>query len=134
MATIEAKSSRRAFLQASALTVTAMGLSSTRNLFAETGAAITPFRYVARQAALDDLRQRLARARWPERETVADWSQGVPLAKLRALVEYWRTKRQRQVGVWQGGQVGLGDVRFFRAGKCKGRRKECSNPHRMVSV
>ena len=33
----------------------------------------------------------MAQTRWPERETVADWSQGVPLTKLRALVEYWRT-------------------------------------------
>ena len=52
---------------------------------------ITPFTYHAPQSALDDLKQRLAQTRWPDRETVADWSQGVPLAKLRALVEYWRT-------------------------------------------
>jgi pimeloyl-ACP methyl ester carboxylesterase len=50
-----------------------------------------PFTYAAPESALEDLRQRLARARSPERETVNDWSQGVPLAKLRALVEYWRT-------------------------------------------
>jgi pimeloyl-ACP methyl ester carboxylesterase len=54
--------------------------------------AVTPFTYHAPQSALDDLRQRLAQARWPEREPVADWSQGVPLARLRALVEYWRTE------------------------------------------
>ena len=53
--------------------------------------AVTPFTYHAPQDALDDLTQRLAHARWPEREPVGDWSQGVPLAKLRALVEYWRT-------------------------------------------
>jgi epoxide hydrolase len=38
---------------------------------------------------IDDLRERLARARFPEAETVDDWSQGVPLAYLRELVEYW---------------------------------------------
>jgi Epoxide hydrolase N terminus len=81
--------SRRAFLRTSgALTVTAIGLSSGWNLFAEAGPAITPFTYRAPQKALDDLTQRLARTRWPERETVKDWTQGVPLAKLRALVEY----------------------------------------------
>ncbi len=41
---------------------------------------------------LDDLKRRLKATRWPNRETVSDWSQGVPLARVRALVEYWRTK------------------------------------------
>jgi len=57
----------------------------------QTGEEITPFTYHAPQSALDDLKQRLAQTRWPERETVSDWSQGVPLEKLRELVEYWRT-------------------------------------------
>lgn len=57
----------------------------------QTGEEITPFIYHAPQSALDDLKQRLAQTRWPERETVSDWSQGVPLEKLRGLVEYWRT-------------------------------------------
>ena len=42
------------------------------------------------EAALDDLRERLARTRWPERETVNDWSQGAPLARLQGLCEYWQ--------------------------------------------
>src|SRR5713226_9113784 len=54
--------------------------------------AVTPFEVHVPEAALDDLKKRLANARWPERETVTDWSQGVPLAKARALVEYWRTR------------------------------------------
>ena len=37
-----------------------------------------------------DLRERLARTRWPDAETVDDWSQGVPLAYLQELCEYWR--------------------------------------------
>jgi epoxide hydrolase len=51
---------------------------------------ITPFEVHVPQAALDDLKKRLASARWPDKEPVADWSQGVPLAKAQALVEYWR--------------------------------------------
>lgn len=39
--------------------------------------------------AVADLRDRLGRARWPEAETVEDWSQGVPLAYLREVCEYW---------------------------------------------
>jgi len=52
--------------------------------------AITPFTVAIPQAALDDLAERLDLARWPEAETVDDWSQGVPLAVLQPLVEYWR--------------------------------------------
>jgi epoxide hydrolase len=40
-------------------------------------------------ADLDDLRDRLRRTRWPEAETVDDWSQGIPLAYLRDLCGYW---------------------------------------------
>lgn len=41
------------------------------------------------EAALVDLRQRLMRTRWPDRETVDGWGHGVPLEKLKALCEYW---------------------------------------------
>ena len=41
------------------------------------------------QAELDDLRDRLRRTRWPERETVDDWSQGIPLAYVQELCAYW---------------------------------------------
>jgi epoxide hydrolase len=50
---------------------------------------VTPFRIEIPQADLDDLRERLVRARWPEAETVADWSQGVPRGYLRELCGYW---------------------------------------------
>jgi pimeloyl-ACP methyl ester carboxylesterase len=53
--------------------------------------ALTPFRVHVPDAAIDDLHQRLARTRWPERETVNDWSQGVPLSRARALVDYWQS-------------------------------------------
>lgn len=40
-------------------------------------------------AQVEDLRERLRRTRFPETETVDDWSQGVPLSYLRELTEYW---------------------------------------------
>ena len=54
--------------------------------------AETPFEIHVPAAALDDLKRRLANTRWPDKEPVADWSQGVPLAKALALFEYWRTR------------------------------------------
>ena len=51
---------------------------------------IEPFYLAVSQAELDDLRDRLSRVRWPDRETVDDTSQGPPLAKVRALCERWR--------------------------------------------
>ena len=52
--------------------------------------AISPFTLDIPQTDLDDLHRRLDATRWPERETVGDWSQGAPLAKVRALCEHWR--------------------------------------------
>jgi pimeloyl-ACP methyl ester carboxylesterase len=51
--------------------------------------SIRPFRVRVPQKAVDDLRRRLAATRWPDRETVADRSQGAQLALLRELVQYW---------------------------------------------
>jgi epoxide hydrolase len=50
---------------------------------------VTPFQLEVPEAELDDLRERLRRTRWPEPETVPDWSQGVPLAYLQDLCRYW---------------------------------------------
>jgi pimeloyl-ACP methyl ester carboxylesterase len=52
--------------------------------------AVTPFTLSVPQAEIDDLHRRLDQTRWPERETVDDWSQGAPLAKVQALCAYWR--------------------------------------------
>jgi pimeloyl-ACP methyl ester carboxylesterase len=52
--------------------------------------AIRPFHVNFPQAALDDLRRRIAATRWPEQETVADGSQGVQLATLKSLASYWQ--------------------------------------------
>jgi epoxide hydrolase len=61
--------------------------------------AITPFHVAIPQAELDDLEQRLARTRWPEREVAASWSQGVPLAKAQALIAHWHAHHDwRKIG------------------------------------
>src|SRR6476660_6736782 len=52
-------------------------------------AAIRPFRVEVREEDLDDLRRRLRATRWPEKETVGDLTQGVPLATMQELVRYW---------------------------------------------
>ena len=52
---------------------------------------IRPFRVDIPEEALDDLRRRIAATNWPERETVADQSQGVPLAMIQKLGRYWAT-------------------------------------------
>ena len=54
-------------------------------------AAIRPFRAHIPDADVAELRRRLAATRWPDRETVADGSQGAPLANLQELVRYWAT-------------------------------------------
>jgi pimeloyl-ACP methyl ester carboxylesterase len=53
--------------------------------------AITPFHLEIPQAELDELKRRLERTRWADAETVDDWTQGAPLAKVQALCEHWRT-------------------------------------------
>ena len=53
--------------------------------------AVRPFEVNFPETDLTDLRQRIKATRWPERETVADTSQGVPLAPLQDLVRYWAT-------------------------------------------
>jgi pimeloyl-ACP methyl ester carboxylesterase len=55
-------------------------------------ADITPFKVHIPHAALQDLKRRLSDTRWPDKEPVTDWSQGVPRAKAQALVEYWRSQ------------------------------------------
>jgi len=52
---------------------------------------IVPFRTDVPQADLDDLRDRLARSRWPDEIAGVGWSRGVPLGYLKDLAEYWET-------------------------------------------
>ncbi|MBB3176364.1 pimeloyl-ACP methyl ester carboxylesterase [Variovorax sp. Sphag1AA] len=52
---------------------------------------IRPFKVHVSEETLADLRKRVMATRWPDKETVPDQSQGVPLAKLQDLVRYWGT-------------------------------------------
>jgi pimeloyl-ACP methyl ester carboxylesterase len=53
------------------------------------GDEVVPYKIDVAEAELDDLRDRLRRTRWPEAETVTDWSQGTPLAYLQEVCSYW---------------------------------------------
>lgn len=89
---------RRSFLATSAtalfLTAAATGVFSmlpAQSSLAAESTAIRPFTVNVPQADLDNLRQRVLATRWPAKETVGDQSQGVQLAKLKELVQYWGT-------------------------------------------
>ena len=56
-----------------------------------TDTAVRTFQVDIPQEQLDDLRRRLAATRWPEKETVANSSQGAQLAEMQELVRYWGT-------------------------------------------
>src|SRR5918999_5389797 len=62
---------------------------SVPNTHDKTTAEIRPFRVEIPQAALSDLRQRLARTRFPDEIPGVGWSRGVPLDYLRGLAQYW---------------------------------------------
>jgi pimeloyl-ACP methyl ester carboxylesterase len=56
------------------------------------GSSIRPFHFRASDDALSDLRRRVAATQWPERETVGDASQGVKLATMRKIADYWQQR------------------------------------------
>src|SRR5262249_3245738 len=67
--------------------------------------AIRPFRVNIPDAALAELRRRIVATQWPEKETVADDSQGVPLATMQELARYWATdydwrKAEARLNAW----------------------------------
>jgi pimeloyl-ACP methyl ester carboxylesterase len=68
------------------------------------------FRIEVAETELEDLRARLRGARWPERETVADWSQGVPLDYLQELCRYWADAYD-----WRATEARLNALPQFRA-------------------
>ena len=85
---------RREFLRTAAIGIAA---ASSASLFPRSSASaaaadpIRPFRIDVPDQDLVDLHRRLVATRWPDKETVADDSQGVPLAMLQELVRYWQT-------------------------------------------
>src|SRR6187397_2636913 len=58
----------------------------------QTAIDVRPFHLEIPEEQLSELRDRIAGTRWPTRELVTDRSQGVQLATLNALAEYWETK------------------------------------------
>jgi epoxide hydrolase len=68
------------------------------------------FRIEVAETELEDLRARLRGARWPERETVVDWSQGVPLDYLQELCRYWADAYD-----WRATEARLNALPQFRA-------------------
>lgn len=72
------------------------------------GDAIRPFRVNIPEEQLVDLRRRIAATRWPDRETVDDQSQGIQLAKIKPLVEYWGTGYD-----WRKAEAKLNDLPQF---------------------
>ena len=71
--------------------------------------SIRPFRIEASDAELEDLRGRLAATRWPEREPVEDWSQGIPLAYVQEVCAYWAEKYD-----WRAREARLNGFSQFR--------------------
>ena len=90
---------RRQFLAASAaggLGLASVTSAETLDYLAEqasgggvSGTALRPFTFHATDEALADLKRRIRATRWPDRETVADDTQGVQLATAQALARYW---------------------------------------------
>ena len=68
-----------------------------------------PFRIEVPEAELDDLRERLNAVRWPEHETVEDWSQGVPLDYMKELCAYWASEYD-----WRATEARLNALPQFR--------------------
>jgi len=70
---------------------------------------IAPFRIAATDEQLDDLQRRLRATRWPERECVDDWSQGLPLAYAHEVASYWLQKYD-----WRAREERLNRFRQFK--------------------
>ncbi|GAA2597168.1 alpha/beta fold hydrolase [Actinomadura fulvescens] len=66
------------------------------------------FRVTIPEAALDDLRRRLADVRWPEALPVAGWDRGVPIDYLKDLAEYWRASYD-----WRAAEARLNEFPQF---------------------
>ncbi len=88
---MSATSPTRRDVLATTMAVGALSLLSQQMPEAAEASAIRPFRINVPEAKLVDLRRRIAATHWPEKETVADQSQGVQLATMQELARYWAT-------------------------------------------
>ncbi len=73
-----------------------------------TNTDIRPFRIEIPQAELDDLKARLAAARWPATPAVDDWSRGVPVSYLKELAGYWADGYD-----WRAAEAALNEIPQF---------------------
>lgn len=94
--------------------------------------AIESFTPSIADEALDDLRRRLAAARWPEAETVGDWTQGVPLDYCRELADYWANaydwrRCETRLNRWDNLRVRIGEGDDALAIHCLHRRSPVEN-------
>ena len=64
---------------------------------------VRPFTVSISDSEIDDVKQRLLRTRWPDPETVGDWSQGVRVANARSLVDYGNAATTG--GVWSPSSI-----------------------------
>lgn len=81
--------SRREVL-AGGLTLAALAGAAHASDLGLPASVITPFKINVPEVDLQDLRVRLQRTRWPDEELVDDLSQGVPLARMRVLIDFWQ--------------------------------------------
>jgi pimeloyl-ACP methyl ester carboxylesterase len=91
----EINSDRRHFLGTAAMGIaagSAYSLLPAQAIAATEGNAIRPFHVSFPDKELVELRRRVAATRWPDKETVADDSQGVKLATVEKLARYWQTE------------------------------------------
>jgi hypothetical protein len=96
---------RRRLLTATAMGIAvagAAGLLPANSAFAVERDDVRPFEVRIPDEQLVELHRRIAATRWPDRETVPDQSQGVPLATMRELARYWATDYD-----WRKGEAKL---------------------------
>jgi pimeloyl-ACP methyl ester carboxylesterase len=72
--------------------------------------SVKPFEVQVAQATLDDLRERLARTRWPDQVKGADWNYGTNLAYLKRLLAYWQDTFD-----WRAQEAAINQFAHFRA-------------------
>jgi pimeloyl-ACP methyl ester carboxylesterase len=72
------------------------------------GSGILPFRIEVPQAAVNDLKERLANSRWPDESPGEGWSRGVPTDYLQELAKYWQTQYD-----WRGHEAKLNEYPQF---------------------
>lgn len=72
--------------------------------------SIQPFKIAIPQATLDDLRERLARTRWPDGVEGAGWDYGIPLGYIKELVDYWQHSYD-----WRKHEAALNTFAHFKA-------------------